>query len=88
MEGKIARRSRISTVTTEELLATVLKLPLKERAELTDRLLRSLDELPEPECKQLWLDVAERRLQEMREGKVSEIPAEGVFARGQALISR
>jgi hypothetical protein len=29
-------------MTTEELLATVLKLPLKERAELTDRLLRSL----------------------------------------------
>jgi len=58
-----------------------LKLPLEERAALAVHLLRSLDELPEPERKNLWLEVADRRLQEMREGKVREIPADEVFAR-------
>jgi len=65
-----------------------LKLPLEERAALAVHLLRSLDELPEPERKNLWLEVADRRLQEMREGKVREIPADEVFARGRNIASR
>jgi putative addiction module component (TIGR02574 family) len=75
-------------VTREDLLAAALKLPLDERAALADRLLRSLDELPEPERKKLWLDVADRRLQELRDGKVREIPADEVFARGRTFTSR
>jgi putative addiction module component (TIGR02574 family) len=77
-------------VTRENLLSAALRLPLDERAALADSLLRSLDELPEPEPerKKLWLDVADRRLQEMREGKVREIPADDVFARGRAITSR
>ena len=78
----------IPPVTREDLLSAALKLPLDERAALADRLLRSLDELPEPERKKLWLEVADRRLQEMREGKVREIPAGEVFARGRAITSR
>jgi len=65
-----------------------LKLPLEERAALAVHILRSLDELPEPERKNLWLEVADRRLQEMREGKVREIPADEVFARGRNIASR
>ena len=75
-------------MTREDLFAAALKLPLDERAALAHSLLRSLDELPEPERKKLWLEVADRRLQEMREGKVREIPADEVFARGRAIISR
>jgi hypothetical protein len=72
-------------VTREDLLSAALKLPLDERTALADSLLRSLDELPEPERKKLWLDVADRRLQEMREEKAREIPADEVFARGRAI---
>jgi putative addiction module component (TIGR02574 family) len=75
-------------VTREDLLVAALKLPLEERAALAVHLLRSLDELPEPERKNLWLEVADRRLQEMREGKVREIPADEVFARGRNIASR
>ncbi len=75
-------------MTREDLLSAALKLPLDERAALADRLLRSLDELPEPERKKLWLEVADRRLQEIRVGKVREIPADEVFARGRAITSR
>ena len=78
----------IPLVTREDLLSAALNLPLEERAALADRLLRSLDDLPEPERKKLWLEVADRRLQEMREGKVREIPADEVFARGRAITSR
>ena len=75
-------------MTREDLLSAALNLPLEERAALANRLLRSLDDLPEPERKRLWLDVSDRRLQEMREGKVREIPADEVFARGRAITSR
>lgn len=73
----------MTDVTREDLLSEALKLPLKERADFAGKLLESLEELPEAERKELWLDVSERRLQEMRDGKVREIPAEEVFARGR-----
>ena len=74
----------MSAVTKEDLLSEAMKLPLKERADIAGELLKSLEEPSESERKELWLDVAERRLQEMRDGKVREIPAEEVFARGRA----
>ena len=49
-------------MTREDLLVAALKLPLEERAALAVHLLRSLDELPEPERKKLWLEVADRRI--------------------------
>ena len=70
-------------MTREDLLTEALKLPLGDRADLAGELLKSLEEPSEAERKGLWLEVAERRLQEMREGKVREIPAEEVFARGR-----
>ena len=69
------------SVTREDLLSEALKLSLRERADLAGDLLKSLEEPSDAERRELWLDVAERRLQEMREGKVREIPAEEVFAR-------
>jgi hypothetical protein len=64
-------------MTTGDLLAAALSLPAKERAELAGRLLKSLDELPEAE----WEAVAEseRRLQEVRSGRMTERPAADVF---------
>jgi putative addiction module component (TIGR02574 family) len=73
----------MSSVTREDLLTEALKLPLKERADLAGELLKSLEELSEAEHRELWLDVAERRLHEMQGGRVREVPAEEVFARGR-----
>jgi len=53
-----------------------MELSLKERAQLAGTPLLSLDELPESEVERMWLQEAERRLQEFREGKVKGIPAE------------
>jgi hypothetical protein len=41
----------------------------------------SLDEPSESEVERLWLQEAERRLKEFREGKVKGLPAEEVFNR-------
>lgn len=71
----------------EEIINVAKDLSLEERAELAGTLLFSLDEPSESEVDRLWLQEAERRLQEFREGKVKGIPAEEVFNRVLADIS-
>lgn len=76
-------------VTNEDVLAAALSLDRKKRAELAHRLIVSLDEegvdLPESEWEAAWAQEAERRLQDLRDGKAKEIPASEVFARARAL---
>jgi putative addiction module component (TIGR02574 family) len=71
----------------EEIINVVKNLSLEERAELAGALLLSLDEPSESEVERLWLQEAERRLQDFRDGKVKGIPAEEVFDRAIADIS-
>ena len=71
----------------EEIINVAKDLSLEERAELAGTLLPSLDEPSEAEVERLWLQEAERRLKEYREGKVKGIPAEEVFNRAIADIS-
>jgi putative addiction module component (TIGR02574 family) len=72
---------------TEELIAEVNSLPLEERAALADSLLKSLNP-PEAEIDKEWSAVAERRLAELRSGKVTAIPGDEVFARVRDRFSR
>lgn len=76
-------------MTAKEIVAAALKLDRKIRAELASQLIRSLDEeekgLSEEECARLWLEESERRLQELRDGKVEEVPGEEVMAQLRAL---
>jgi hypothetical protein len=54
-----------------------LALPLRERAKLVERLLESLDNLPEQEAEALWLDLAEHSARQIDEGRVQLVtPAE------------
>jgi len=71
----------------EEIINVAKDLSLEERAELAGALLISLDEPSESEVERLWLQEAERRLQEFREGKVKGISTEEVFDRAIADIS-
>ncbi len=63
-----------------------LALPLQERAKLVERLLDSLDNLPEQEAEVLWLDVAERRAREIDEGRVQLVSPEELERRVQARL--
>ena len=71
----------------EEIISVAMGLSLEERAQLAGTLLFSLDEASESEVERLWLQEAERRLQDFREGKVKGIPSEEVFNRAVADIS-
>lgn len=71
----------------EELEAEIKKLDLKDRALLAKRIVESLDELSEAEIEALWVEEAERRLDEMENGLVTEIPAEKALRRARTAIS-
>lgn len=71
----------------DDVIAAALQLSLEERAQLAGRLLLSLDEPSESELERLWLEEAERRLREFREGKVRGIPADEVFRRAMDDLS-
>lgn len=60
---------------------------MEERAQLAGRLLLSLDEPSDAEVEKLWIEEAERRLKEFREGKVRGKPADEVYRRALEDIS-
>lgn len=74
-------------MSTEQIVAAALRLDHRSRARIARRLLDSLDELTGAELESLWLDEAERRLREMRDGKVKEIPLKESLARARAAHS-
>jgi len=67
-------------VTIDELKREALQLDPSTRASLARDLLASLDDLSGTEIKQLWLEEAVRRDEEMASGKVKPIPMDEVFA--------
>jgi len=64
----------------KELIEEVASLPVEERALVADSILRTLNP-PDAEIDRKWMQVAQRRLAELRSGKVKPIPGEQVFAR-------
>jgi putative addiction module component (TIGR02574 family) len=56
-----------------------LRLPMKERAQLAERPLASLDEADPAELEKLWLDEAERRYESYKQGKMSARPMDEVL---------
>jgi putative addiction module component (TIGR02574 family) len=67
-------------LTTKELIAEAISLPVEERSIVADSILRSLN-APESDIDRKWAAVARRRLAELRSGQVKSIPGEQVFAR-------
>lgn len=67
-------------MTTKELIEKVASLPVEERAMVADSILRSLNP-PESDIDRKWAQVAQRRLAELRSGRVKPIPGEEVFAK-------
>lgn len=67
-------------IATKKLIEQALSLPVEERAFIADSLLRSLN-TPNAAIDSKWAEVAKRRLEELRSGKVKPIPGDEVFAR-------
>lgn len=75
-------------ITLEQIAQDALRLAPAQRAELADFLVGSLDSTPPDEVQQLWLDEANRRLAEVRSGKVKTIPGEEVLNEARRLAKR
>lgn len=61
-----------------QLLEQALQLDVKERAELAQELISSLENLTPQEHERVWTEVAVRRALELKSGKVKGIPFEEV----------
>ena len=63
----------------DEVLSAALSLPPGARAMLAGHLLESLDRENQKRIDAIWAEEAERRMQEIREGKVQTIDGEQVM---------
>jgi len=63
-----------------DIIHEAVSLPVEERTLVVDSLLRTLNP-PDPEIDKKWAAVAERRLEELRSGRVKPVPGEEVFAK-------
>ena len=70
----------------EQIEAEARRLPREDRARLAEALISSLDD--EAEVERAWEVEIRRRVEELRTGAVSGIPAEEVFAEIDDLLSR
>jgi putative addiction module component (TIGR02574 family) len=68
------------TLDLEQITQNALSLPSNARAALAERLLQSLGDEAFSDIDEAWVNEAEKRYQELRQGKVSGIPAHEAFA--------
>ncbi len=71
---------------TEELMSMADSLPVDIKTKLIDKLLNSLNPTSK-EIDELWKTEAERRVEEIKNGKVKPIPGEEVFKEIRKKIS-
>jgi putative addiction module component (TIGR02574 family) len=64
---------------TRKLEKQAQGLSPEERAQLAMALIERLDQGRDEDVEELWLDEAERRLEEYRTGRIESIPANEVF---------
>ena len=72
---------------TKEIIEEATALPVEERVLVVDSLLRTLN-TPNPEIDMAWVDVAKRRLAELRSGRVRAVPGDLVFGRIKERFAR
>ena len=69
-----------------EVLKSALDLEVEDRAALAERLLSSLEELSPDEADRVWAIGAERRLEQLRDGRASTVAAEEVHKKAERLL--
>ena len=72
----------------DEIVADAMKLPLRDRVRLAQRLVSSLDDQIETDAEALWAAEAERRLEELRTGRVKGIDAAESFRKAHEALER
>ncbi len=75
-------------MTVEQIADEALALPSEARALLADRLVESLDPADDGLIRDLWLQEANRRLDDVRSGAVKTVSAESAFKEVRQVIAR
>jgi putative addiction module component (TIGR02574 family) len=70
----------------DEALKHALSLDVRDRAALAEKLLASLEDLPEEEADRLWAEEAQRRLDAYRAGRARAVRAEEVHEEAERLF--
>ena len=65
-------------IKTKELIAEAISLPVEIRTKIIEELFRSLNPL-QKDVDELWSIEAEKRVEEIKAGKVRTVPGEEVF---------
>ena len=68
-----------------DLVAEVLDLPAEERARILELPIASFE--PKSTAQKAWMDLALRRREEVRSGKVAMVPGDQALARVKARIA-
>ncbi len=76
----------MSDITTKKLIEEIESLPVEDRVLVADSVLKSLNPADE-EIEKKWIEVAEKRLNELKTGKVKGISGEEVFEKIHRLYS-
>lgn len=64
----------------DKLLKKALVLPIQEKSELIDELIKSLDK-PDPEIDELWKAEAEDRIDAHNDGKLSSVTVQEAISK-------
>jgi putative addiction module component (TIGR02574 family) len=72
----------------DEIIADAMRLPLRDRVRLAQQLASSLDDEVETGVEALWFAEAERRLEELRAGKVEGIDSDEAFQNARKALER
>lgn len=70
-----------------EITDKALSLPIDDRVTLAQRLWDSIEGFIDPETEDAWLKEAEKRWQEIEEGRVECIPAEEAMKKAKASLT-
>jgi putative addiction module component (TIGR02574 family) len=70
----------------QEVKNMALELPAKERAELADFLLETLEHPSQEEIDRRWAEVITRRVEELRSGKVTGVPGDVVLQKLRTIV--
>lgn len=65
-------------VKTKDIFEQAISLPVETRAQLIDKLLQSIHPV-QKEVDEIWAVEAEKRVKEIKSGKVKTIPGDTVF---------
>ena len=67
----------------DRIVADAMKLPLRDRVRLAQQLVSTIDDQTDTDVEGLWFDEAQRRLEELHNGKVEGLDADEAFRRAR-----